>query len=108
MDDIATIMLPEQVDSATSASVETLLFSVIRPGGRVIVDGSSVTYMSAAGVRVLATAIHKAGELQARIAFCSFSGPAADCLLVSGFSQLFEVAGSVEEARKKLHSQRGG
>src|SRR5215471_7773780 len=108
MDDIATVMLPEQVDSATSSSVETLLFSAIRPGGRLIVDGSSVTYMSAAGVRALATAIHRAGEQQARIAFCSFSGPAADCLLVSGFSQLFDVAESIDEAKKKLHSQRGG
>ena len=55
MEDIATVMLPERVDSATSASVEALMFAALRPGARVIVDGSAVTYMSAAGVRVLAT-----------------------------------------------------
>jgi anti-anti-sigma factor len=102
MEDIATIMLPSQVDSATSAAVEAQMFDAIRPGGRVIVDGSAVGYMSAAGVRVLATAIHRAEEQGTRIVLCRFSGPAADCLLVSGFSQLFDVAGSVEEARKRL------
>jgi anti-anti-sigma factor len=108
MDEIATIMLPERVDSATSPSVEAELFGAIRPGGRVIVDGSAVVYMSAAGVRVLATAIHRAQEQGTRIVLCRFSGPAADCLLVSGFSQLFDVAASAEEARKRLGSYPTG
>jgi anti-sigma B factor antagonist len=102
MDDIATILLPERVDSATSNSVAALIFAAILPGARVIVDGSAVTWMSAAGVRVLATAIHRAQEHGTRIVLCSFSGPAADCLLVSGFSQLFDVAESVEEAKRRL------
>ena len=101
-DAIATIMLPERVDSATSASVEALMVGALRPNAGVIVDGSAVTYMSAAGVRALAIVLHKAAELSARIVFCSFSGPAADCLLVSGFSQLFDVADSTEQALSLL------
>ena len=54
--------------------------------------------MRAAGVRVFARALHRAEELGARIAFCCFTGAAADCSLVSGFTQLFEVVDSVEEA----------
>ncbi len=99
---IATIMLPERVDSATSASVEALMVGALRPNASVIVDGSEVTYMSAAGVRALAIVLHRADELSARIVFCSFSGPAADCLLVSGFSQLFDVADSTEQALSRL------
>lgn len=102
MEDIATVMLPERIDSATSSSVEALMFAALHPGARVIVDGSAVTYMSAAGVRVLATTIHRAADEDTHIVLCSFSGPAADCLLVSGFSQLFDVADSVDEARKRL------
>jgi len=102
MDDIPTIQLPERVDSATSGSVGALVFAAIHPGARLIVDGSAVTWMSAAGVRVLAMAIHRAQEQGTRIVLCSFSGPAADCLLVSGFSQLFDVAESVEEAKRRL------
>jgi len=108
MDDVATIMLPERVDSATAGSVEALLFAAMRPGARVIVDGSAVVYMSAAGVRLLATAIHRAQERGTRIVLCRFSGPAADCLLVSGFSQLFDVAASAEEAGKRLGSKPTG
>lgn len=105
---IATIMLPERVDSATSASVEALMVGALRPEARVIVDGSAVTYMSAAGVRALAIVLHRAAELSARIVFCSFSGPAADCLLVSGFSQLFDVADSTEQALARLAPKRAG
>ena len=107
-DAIATIMLPERVDSATSASVEALMVGALRPKARVIVDGSAVTYMSAAGVRALAIVLHRAAELSARIVFCSFSGPAADCLLVSGFSQLFDVADSTEQALLRLRPKPSG
>jgi anti-sigma B factor antagonist len=100
--EISTVMLPQQVDSETSASVEALIVDALRPGAGVIVDGSEVTYMSAAGVRVFARALHRAEELGARIAFCRFIGAAADCLLVSGFTQLFEVVDSVEEAAARL------
>lgn len=103
--DIAIVMLPDRVDSATASSVETMLLSALRPGGRTIVDGSEVTYMSAAGVRTFAIVLHRAEELGARVVFCSFSGPAADCLLVSGFSELFDVAASVADATARL--QRG-
>jgi anti-anti-sigma factor len=103
MDNITTVMLPKQVDSETSASVETMVVSALRPGRGVIVDGSEVTYMSAAGVRVFARALHHADEMGARIAFCRFTGAAADCLLVSGFTELFEVVDSVEEAARRLH-----
>jgi len=99
---IATVMLPERVDSATSSSVEAKLISALQPGTRMIIDGSEVVYMSAAGVRTLATVLHRAEEQGARIAFCRFSGPAADCLLVSGFSVLFDVAESVADASAKL------
>lgn len=108
MNDIATVMLPERVDSATSSSVEALMFAALRPGARVIVDGSAVTYMSAAGVRVLATTIHRAEEQGTRIVLSNFSGPAADCLLVSGFSQLFDVADSADEARQRLRGDLAG
>ena len=99
---IATIALPERVDSATSRAVEQRMMEALRPGQRLIVDGSAVTYMSAAGVRLLATILHRAREQQTRVVLCSFSGAAADCLLVSGFSQLFDIAVSKEEAAARL------
>jgi anti-sigma B factor antagonist len=99
---VTTVVLPDRVDSATASSVETLLVSALRPGARVIVDGSEVTYMSAAGVRTFATVLHRAEELEARIVFCRFSGPAADCLLVSGFSELFDVAETIADAANRL------
>lgn len=103
--EVSTVMLPPRVDSATAASVEAMLVSALRPEASIIVDGSEVIYMSAAGVRTLATVLHRAEELGTRIAFCRFSGPAADCLLVSGFSELFDVAESAAVATTRLQNQ---
>jgi anti-anti-sigma factor len=100
--DIITVALPERLDSTTAASAEQALRAVMRPGGRIIVDGSAVTYMSAAGVRALANVLHGAEALDAHVVFCRFSGPAADCLEVSGFAQLLDIADSLEAATARL------
>ena len=102
---ISTVMLPAKVDSVTVASVEVMLVAALRPGARIVVDGSQVTYMSAAGVRTFASVLHKAAEAEARIVFCRFTGAAWDCLLVSGFSELLEIAPTVEEASARLERE---
>ncbi len=96
--------LPERMDSATASGIEKELLAALHPQAKLIVDGSAVTYMSAAGVRALATVLHGAQQREAQVVFCRFSGSAADCLEVSGFSQLLEVADSVEGARMRLQS----
>jgi anti-anti-sigma factor len=106
--DIATIKLPEYTDSTSSLRVEESMLAALRPGGRMIVDGSAVIYMSAAGVRALATVLHRAERQGARVVLCCFSGAAADCLMVSGFSRLIAIAGSVEEAKARLRPSLAG
>ena len=101
--DISTVKLPNCIDSTTAESIEKSILAEVRPGGRLIVDGSDVTYMGAAGVRALAGILHRAEQVRAQIVFCRFSGPAADCLLVSGFSRLLDVVDSTEEATVRLH-----
>jgi anti-sigma B factor antagonist len=100
--DITTVVLPERLDSTSAASAEQALRAVVRPGARIIVDGSAVTYMSAAGVRALANVLHGAEALAAQVVFCRFSGAAADCLEVSGFAQLLDIAETLEAAAARL------
>jgi anti-anti-sigma factor len=102
---ISTVMLPAKVDSVTAKSVEETLLAALRPGARVVVDGSQVAYMSAAGVRTFASVLHQAASVKARIVFCRFVGAAWDCLLVSGFSELLEIAGTSEEAVARLERE---
>lgn len=102
---ISTVMLPVKIDSVTATGVGEMLLSALQPGARVVVDGSQVTYMSAAGVRTFASVLHQAAKMQARIAFCRFGGAAWDCLLVSGFSELLEIAGTAEEAAARLERE---
>ncbi|KAF0097436.1 MAG: hypothetical protein FD144_5087 [Rhodospirillaceae bacterium] len=102
---ISTLILPAKVDSVSATDVEAMLMAALRPGARVIVDGSQVVYMSAAGVRTFASVLHQAANVQARVVFCRFAGAAWDCLLVSGFSELLEIAGTAEEASARLERE---
>ena len=102
--DITTVKLPERMDSTTAAGTEAALRREMQPGAKVIIDGSAVVYMSAAGVRTLASVLHAAEAVNARVVFCSFAGPAVDCLEVSGFSQLLDIAESLEAAADRLKS----
>ncbi|WP_300779482.1 STAS domain-containing protein [Enhydrobacter sp.] len=106
--DIVTVVLPDRIDSVTAQEVERSMLDALVPGARVVIDGSAVAYMSAAGVRALATALRQAEERQARVVFCRFTGAAEDCLVVAGFSQLLDVVGSPEEAVAKLRSKSVG
>jgi len=102
---ISTVMLPAKVDTVTVAGVEAMLLSALRPGARIVVDGSAVTYMSAAGVRTFATVMHEATKIQARVVFCGFHGAAWDCLLVSGFSELLEITETGAQAAARLEKE---
>jgi ceramide glucosyltransferase len=100
--EIVTYALPEHVDSTTCPEVERAMLEQLTPGARLLIDGQAVTYMSAAGVRALADVWRRAQELQARVVFCRFGAAAADCLMVSGFGQLLDVATSLKEAKSRL------
>jgi anti-sigma B factor antagonist len=106
--EIVTVMLPDRVDSETALGVEKSMLEALQPGARVIVDGSDITYMSAAGVRALATVLRRAEEQQARVVFCRFSGAAEDCLVVGGFAQLLDVVATHQEAAARLRPNLAG
>ena len=103
---ITTIVLPEHFDSSSCQEVEWSLLESLAPGARLLVDGAAVTYMSAAGVRILADVWRRADELGVPVVFCRFGGAAADCLMVSGFGQLLDVVGSLEEAKTRLEREK--
>lgn len=102
-----TVELPERFDSVSAAIFERTVTDHMVPGTRIIVDGQTVTYMSAAGVRTLASVLHRAAQREVRLVFCRFSAAAVDCLVVSGFSDLFEVVDSAEEALNRLDERAG-
>lgn len=104
---IATIKLPERLDSTTAAQAEEMLRVAMQPGAKIIVDGSAVTYMSAAGVRALVGVLHGAEDMNTRVVFCRFTGAAVDCLEVSGFAQLLDVVDSLEDAASRLKLPAG-
>lgn len=88
----------------TVTAIEGMLLAALRPGARVIVDGSQVAYMSAAGVRTFASVLHQAANMGARIVSAGSPAPPG-IAFVSGFSELLEIAGTVEQAAARLEAE---
>jgi anti-sigma B factor antagonist len=106
--EIVIVELPAKVDSVTARDIQQSMTDAVVPGARIVVDGTAVTYMSAAGVRALATVLRLAETRRARVVFCSFTGPAADCLVVAGFARLLDVVDSRQDAFARLQSKPTG
>jgi anti-anti-sigma factor len=87
-----------RLDSATVPTIETALLAPIQRGQGVVYDLADLTYISAAGVRLIVAAVRRAEAAQARIAFARVPADVAETLSVSGFAMFLRVFDSREAA----------
>jgi anti-anti-sigma factor len=103
--DKATVLAVEgRVDSGTSAELEKKLIALIEIGGvkDIAMDFSAMDYISSAGLRVLLMAAKKAGKLGGKIVLAGLSANVKEVFDISGFSNIFSISASVEEAVRAL------
>jgi anti-sigma B factor antagonist len=97
--EVTVVTLPARVDTASARDVETCLDEVLHAGARrVIADFGDSEYVSSAGLRVFLAALKSLEKNDGRIVLCSMQPFVADVFQISGFSELFVIAGTREEA----------
>jgi anti-anti-sigma factor len=101
--DKATVLVVEgRIDSGTSAELEKKLIALIETGGvkDIAMDFSAMDYISSAGLRVLLMAAKKAGKLGGKVVLAGLSANVKEVFDISGFSNIFSIFASQEEAVK--------
>jgi len=101
--DKATVLVVEgRIDSGTSAELEKKLIAMIEAGGvkDIAMDFSAMEYISSAGLRVLLMAAKKAGKLGGKVVLSGLSANVKEVFDISGFSSIFNIYASQEEAVK--------
>lgn len=90
-----------RVDSNTSAELERFL---IARGSepRLVVDLSGVEYISSAGLRVFLMLARKMKDTGGRLALCALPPPVRQVFDLAGFTTLFVVEPSMEQAFGRL------
>jgi anti-sigma B factor antagonist len=97
--DITVVTLPARVDTTSAEDVESRLNEAFAGGARKIVaDFAANEYVSSAGLRVFLAALKFLDKNQGRIVLCGMKPFVADVFGISGFSELFEIVGTRDEA----------
>ena len=88
-----------RLDATTSPELDKLITERLQSGANnLIFDLSNLQYISSAGLRVLAVALKQVSANSGRIALCGLREPVKMVFDVSGFTNYFTIAASVDEA----------
>lgn len=88
-----------RMDAVTAPEFEKECTGYIDEGERsFVVDLGGLDYISSAGLRSILSTAKKLKANQGKIVFCGLQGMVQEVFKVSGFSSMFPVAATVDEA----------
>ena len=101
--EITTVWLKGRLDTATSKSVEDRLLQLIDAGERqMIIDLAGLEYISSVGLRVLILVAKRLKQVQGRVVVCSLQEPVRQVFDIAGFTGLFTLYESRDQALVNL------
>lgn len=101
--DIALLNLIGRLDANTSGELESVLIPMIDEGEKkIILDFSALDYISSAGLRLLLLAAKKLRNNKGEIILCSMKDFIKEIFEISGFTPIFTIVDSKEDALKIL------
>ena len=97
--DVLVLGLDGRFDAHAAPRVEETFTTLFSQGAtKVVVDFSAVGYLSSAGLRVLLVMIRKLKSAQGAIVLAGLQPHVKEVFDISGFTDLFTIEGSVQEA----------
>lgn len=93
------LVISGRLDTSNYESFSDELFKKLEEGGKYIVmDMEDLDYISSSGLRVFLSALKKIRAEQGDIVLCCMSEKINEVFEISGFSSLFKVFVSIEDA----------
>ncbi len=100
---ITVVTLARRFDTDTAPGIEAALKELMEKGEKKIVcDFSSVEYINSTGLRVLLSAVKTMVKSNGVLAMCSLRPPVKNVFEIAGFTKIFRIFGSCEEALQAL------
>lgn len=94
---ILVARLSGRIDAAASRVFEEQALAWLESGARnLVMDLSSISYISSAGLRVFLLIAKKVKEVEGSVKLCALTPAVNDVFEISGFSRLFSIYPSVE------------
>lgn len=100
-EDSIIIGISGRLDTTYSVLLENKLMELItRQGLHIVVNCREMDYISSSGLRVLLMALKKSDEVNSKFVLCCLKEDIREIFEISGFSSIFRIFGSEEEALK--------
>jgi anti-anti-sigma factor len=100
--DILILSPAGRIDNDTSPAFQTRLLAALAPSAAVLVDFSSVQYISSAGLRALMMGSKQAKASKGRLAVAALGPVVKEIFEISRFSMVVEVFGTTADALAAL------
>jgi anti-sigma B factor antagonist len=101
--EIVTLSLSGKLDTTTAKTFEEKILAQIESGERrIVIDLAQVDYISSAGLRVFVLAAKRLNIANGKMVLCSLKDPVKEVFDIAGFSSIFSIHGSQDEATKHL------
>ena len=101
--DVGIATFAKRLDAYTSRDAETMLKDIVEKGTRKIVcDLSQTEYIASAGLRLLLSVTKNLKRLDGQLILCSLGPYVKEVFDTAGFTQLFKMYRSAEEALSSL------
>jgi len=101
--EIVTLSLSGKLDTTTAKAFEQKILGQIESGDRrFVIDLAQLDYISSAGLRVFILAGKRLSSANGKIVLCALKDPVREVFDIAGFSSIFSVYGSHDEAIKNL------
>ena len=103
--DVVTLGLSGKLDTTSAKPFEEKILGRIESGERrIIIDLAQLDYVSSAGLRVFLLANKRLSSANGKILLCSLQGSVREVFDIAGFSSIFSIYDSHEDATKDLQA----
>ena len=102
-DQYVIIGIKGRLDTTNYTELEKRLNSLVEDhNNKILVDCSGMDYISSSGLRILLMALKRITLLKGKFVLCSLQKNIHEIFEISGFTSIFEIYSSREEAVKQI------
>jgi anti-sigma B factor antagonist len=99
INDFSVIRIDGRIDTLNSTALEVEMEQLRSSGEtKIIIDCSDLKYISSSGLRVFLNAQKKAISIKGKLSLCNMQLPIREIFDISGFSSIFTIYNSLDEA----------
>ena len=102
VEQVTVIEIAGDIDGKSAPEVQQQVLSLVKPGGKILLDMTQVGYMSSAGLRMLLATYRQAKSSDGHIVLVGLAEEIKDTMSMTGFLRFFTTHETVEDGLAAL------